>query len=1135
MDLTAFSMPPRRRLTKTLRVMKLTAFFLLATCLHVSAKVRSQQITLEEKDVPVLKVLKEIQRQAGCDFIYTYEVLQRAGNVSIDIRNVSVEEAVAECLKGTSLTYRIEDNTVVILEKPLPRKVTEPANAPPATFHGHVTDTTGAPLEGATVSVKGSTTLVSTDANGNFALRDVDAHATLVVTYIGYQKREIEVNGRKEVFVVLRRSTSPLDEVQIIAYGTTSRRFSVGSISSVNADVIDKQPVTNILLALEGQAPGLAINATSGVPSSRVLVQVRGQNTIMNNTSGYKPYDQPLFIIDGVPFAPQNNNVTQLSNLALNTTFTGGISEAGGLGAFSSINPNDIESITILKDADATSIYGTQGSNGVILITTKKGKAGRTMFDVTVNTGFNTDVRTVKLLNTQQYLQMRNEAFTQDGLTPSNSPYGPTYAPDLLIFPQTGYTDYQKLFFGKTSNNTDVHASLSGGTINNTFLFSGGYSRSDFNYPGSFADQRMTLHTATHHQSMNNRLIVDFVADFGYNQNNSPGFGGSQKMLNPPNTPALTDASGNLVWNYDGVNMQQFQYNAYLKQLSLAQNYNFNNTLHLVYKLMPGLSIGALLGYSRNETSEHSENPASAQSPAFPNPTASFATNTFQTLTVEPQVDYSHKIGQGVFSATVGASYKKNQNYSVNLEGIGYSNDNFLGSLNGAASVFSFDNSSIYKYNAGFARLGYVYDQKYILSLTGNRDGSSNFGPGHQFGNFASAGAGWIFSEEKAFKAALPVISYAKLSGNYGTSGSDGVAPYQYQPFWTAAASYVTSFQNIHPDFPTNLYNPNYSWALKKSLNLALDLGFVHDRVLFNATFYRDREGNQLAGYPLGAQDGFPNVLENVPSSIQNQGWEFAITSNNIKTKSFSWSTRFNITFNRNKLLSFPNLAASGYAYDYVIGRPTSELLGFQYKGVDPTTGLFDYYTAGKVVTNNPNYNLPSQGGDLVPIADREVKYMGGLTNTFSYKRFSLYIFFQFSSQTAPNWLNTAYTSYYPGMEYNQPVEELNFWKKPGDHTELQRLTSSYASPALNAASNFSRSSGAYSDDTYLRLKTAAISYTLPDIVLHKLHLHDCRFYINAQNLLTFTDYKVGDPELFNDYTTFPLQRVLAFGLSLNL
>ena len=345
----------------------------------------------------------------------------------------------------------------------------------------------------------------------------------------------------------------------------------------------------------------------------------------------------------------------------------------------------------------------------------------------------------------------------------------------------------------------------------------------------------------------------------------------------------------------------------------------------------------------------------------------------------------------------------------------------------------------------------------------------------------------------------------------------------------------MPAFQGVHPDAPQNLYNPNYSWALKKSLNLAMDLGMFHDRVLLNATWYRDREGDQLGGYPLPGQTGFSQVLENLPSDVQNAGWEFNATSNQIKTKSFSWSSNFNITFNRNKLLSFPNLAGSSYAYQYVLGKPVSEVIGYRYKGLNPQTGLFEYLTAKGTTTNNPNYQLVSQGGDAVPIADREVKFMGGFGNTLSYKHVSLYFFFQFSSQEAPNYMSTVYSSYIPGIAIdNEPIQVLNYWKNPGDHATFQRLTTNYGTPTAQAAENFSGSSGAYSNDTYARLKTVAVSYSFPDSYLKKAHIQGAKIYINAQNLLTFTNYKVADPETFNDFTTLPIQRTIVCGLNFN-
>jgi TonB-dependent starch-binding outer membrane protein SusC len=1134
-------------LTKTFLVMKLSAVLILVASLHVAARSTAQKVTYSGKDVDLPTVLSVIREQTGYVFFYDKKDLKDIEPISVSLKDVPVEDALRSILLGLPLEFELQGNTVFITRKTVSRRGDAiegpaPEPAPLDTIRGYVRDSTGAPLQGASVTIKGTKDGSKTDMKGEFGLIRAKAGMVVVISYTGYNNKEVVItSGTHSLFnVYLQRSQSALDATVVQAYGTTSRRYDVGSISTVDAATIEKQPVTNVLLALEGQVPGLAINATTGVPGSQVLIQVRGQNTVTSNTAtpgnliGQKPYDQPLFIIDGVPFAPQNNNLSQLNNLASGSNFSGGISQLGGISPFDNINPNDIESISVLKDADATSIYGTQGSNGVILITTKKGKPGKTVFNLMATTGYNTAARTVKLLNTPQYLKLRTDAFAADGVAPSNDPYNyDAYAPDLLLFDSTRYTNWEKVINGKTSNNTDIHGTLSGGTYNNTFLIAGGFTRSDYNFPGNFADQRLTLHSAFHHISQDNRLTIDFGTDYGYDQNNSPSGGGGSIVL-PPNTPDLLDKQGNLVWSYNGVSLDNYQFYGFLKQTNLLQNYNLNTTMRLTYKILTGLSISANLGYNRNTSSEHAINPASAQDPLYPYITATFANNNFETINVEPQLDYTTTIGKGVLTSLAGATYKKNTGFRSNLTGSGYANDNFLGSIDGAPNVSAYDQSTIYKYDAAFARVKYVYDRKYILSLNGNRDGSSNFGPGRQFGNFGSVGAGWIFTEEHFFKKTIPFMSYGKLSGSYGTSGSDGIAAYNYQPFW-ASLSNSPPFQGAQPDVPQNLYNPNYSWALKKSLNTALDLGMFHDRVLLNATWYHDREGNQLGGYSLPGQTGFAQVLENLPANVQNAGWEFAATSNQIKTQHFSWSTTFNITFNRNKLLSFPGLAGSSYAYQYVLGKPVSEVFGYRYDGINSQTGLFQYLTSKGQVTNNPNYELASLGGDVVPIGDREVKYMGGFGNTFSYKHISLYVFFQFSSQEAPNYMSEVYGSYIPGIAIdNQPVQVLNYWKNPGDHATFQKLTSNYGTTTAQAAENFSSSSGAYSNDTYARLKTVALSYSFPDAYLKKAHIQSARVYINAQNLLTLTNYKVADPETFANYTGVPVQRTIVCGLNFN-
>ncbi len=1130
--------------------MKLTTLMLFLAFMQVSASTLAQKVTLSERNASLTTIFEQIRNQTGYDFAYTTATIQVAKPVTIDVKNMELTQVLKLIFNDQPLDYEIDNKSVeVSLKQPSflenLKDKTAKLLALPTHIHGRVIDSLGQPLSGAVVTLTlkdvSYSYVATTDNRGEFDFPNIPQNRySLIVTYIGYSKIEriIQVNNRDiQLSLVMHNSSSALDQIQVIGYGTESRRFSVGSVYSVGADVIGKQPVTNPLLALEGQVPGLNITAMNGVPGSTTLAQIRGENTLATTNLNFKPYDQPYFIVDGVPFASQNANVSQLANLALAQSFSGGLSQSTGIGAFNDINPNDIESITILKDADATAIYGTKGANGVVLITTKKGRAGKTIVDLNINSQFNEVARPIQLLNTQQYLQLRKEAFAQDGITPNNIPndYSGAYAPDLTIYDQNKYTNWQKVIQGNSTNNTDIHASISGGSANNTFLVSGGYTRSNYNYPGDFADQRYTLHSALTSTSANKKFSLQLITDYAYDQNNSAGFGGSQDVTLPPNAPDQIDGNGNLIWNYKGVPVYNNFY-AGLKQTADLSTFNFNSSLSLNYEIIKGLKIGGTMGYSRNTGTEHSINPLSAQDPSpYDIISAAFGNTSNQAINIEPQINYDKNIGKGILTALIGGTYQKTTTDAYQNEASGYSNDNFLNSINGASTQEPFDQQALIKYAAFFGRLKYVYDQKYILEFSGRRDGSSNFGPGNQFGTFGSVGAGWIFSEEKAFKDALPVISYGKLSGSYGTTGSDANQSYQFQPLYGPYQyGNTTTFQGIKQNIPLNLYNPDFKWATKKSINVSADFGFFNNRLLLNATYYRDREGDQLVEYPLAGQAGFSTVFENQPADIQNKGWEFTLTSTNIKSKDFTWTTSVNLSFNRNKLLAFPNIDASSYAQQYVIGQPTSVVFGYRYKDVNPTTGEFEYYAANGTVTSNPKYGTAATGGDEVVIGNRETNYMGGFGNTFTYKQFSLYVFCQFSSGIQPNAISALYSNP-PGEEYNLPTYVLGkFWTGPGDtHATLQRLASSYSSQYLTGAYDFSESTGAYTNDTYLRVKTAALSYALPDAWLKKVNIKNASLFINAQNLFTITNYKFGDPEQPGSFTTFPLQRIVAFGLNL--
>lgn len=1139
----------RRQAKMILLVMKLMTAFILIGCLHVSARGVSQDISLSVRNAPLVEVFREIGRQSGYDFVYTDVVLRKSTRVSIEVKNVMLEEALRICLKNQELTYSIFDKTIVIKpiveikSETLPPTLSLPP--PPVDIRGRVAGADGGPVVGATISVKGTKKSTDTDQNGEFVLHNIDEHAILVITHVQFETKSVALEGAVYVNITVQQKVSLLDETQVIAYGTTTRRFNVGAVSTVKAEDIENQPVSNVVLALQGRVPGLTISPASGAPGTRVKMQIRGQNTLRSTQNAFVPFDQPLIIIDGVPFAAQNQNINLVSSGG-GGPFLGVGSPYLGMGALSNINPNDIESINVLRDADATSIYGSQGANGVILITTKKGKPGRTTLGVRINTGPNKVTRRPEFLNTKQYLQLRREGIVNDGgVVPDE--YDGNY-PDLNLFDSTRSVDWFKEFFGGTSNSTDANATLSGGTDNMSFLLSAGYNRTSYNFPGDYAQERMSIHSGFQYKSRNNKLTMDFTTDLSYSKNNitsNPDATSVNKL--PPNTPELLDDRGNLVWDYNGYSLDYsfgptgllfFQQYAYLKQPYSMDNFNQNNSLQVTYRIVQGLSATVNLGYSRFTASETSQFPITAIGPHNPyrKASATFARNEFETVNVEPQVNYQQNIGRGVFSALAGATYKSNLNRNERITGVDYPNDGLLGSLNGAGRIVeAMSNRIPYKYIGVYGRVGYIYANRYILNITGRRDGSSNFGPGRRFGTFGSAGAGWIVSDENFFSGWKTPFSLVKFSANYGTNGSDGVDAYKFQPFWISP-QFTTLFQNVRPYVPLNLYNPDYSWALKKSLNVMVDLGLFQDRLLLNATWYRNTTSDQLIGALLPTQTGFGDVVDNFAAVVQNKGWEFALTSTNIKTSDFTWTTNLNFFINRNKLAAFDDLDKSPYASYYTVGQSLNMVWGWRYKGVNETTGLFEFYDSKGDATYAPAYGRVEDGGDQEIIEDLQPGFSGGFGNTFSYKGLTLSLFFQFAEQRALTYLSGMYgQSNMPGLLGNVPVIALDRWRQPGDIAQVQRATAAAGNyDAFSAGGYFVQSTGAYSDASYIRLKTASLSYTFPANVIRKAGMESLTAYANAQNLLTITRYEIGDPELPGVVGGIPMQRTIAFGLLFN-
>lgn len=648
---------------KSWLIMKLTTILILAGCLQVSARTFAQTVTLSVKNTSLEKVFLEIKKQTGYNFVYNDRFGSTAKPVTVAVKQQPLASVLEECFRDQNFTYEIIDKTIIIKEKPSQKKdngANEVVPVPPVDVHGMVKDENGKPVVGAGVRVKGTNRGTTTNENGEFTLIGVDDKATLIISAVNIETSEVGVNGRKEINLVAKAKISKLEDVVVNkGYYSTSQKLNTGSVGKISSDEISRQPVPNILATLAGRIPGLVITQSTGVTGGKINVQIRGRNSIAQGS-------EPLFIIDGVPFAANNNNVNQLTS-ALS-------SYAGqGLSPLSSLNPSDIESIVVLKDADATAIYGSRGANGVMLITTKKGKAGVTKISINVNHGMNKATRTSDMLNTQQYVSMRREAFNNDGVAPDIFS-----APDLLIWDTTRNTDFKKIFTGNTASLTDMQASISGGDVRTQFLIGGSYREESSVFPGELGYKKGSLSLNLNHISTDKRFTVNLSTIYNTDKNILPLNDYTSFKTLSPNLPSLTDSTGKLVWEMGGVPFENPL--AYLQQGYVSKTDNLLSNMQIGYEVLPGLSLKVSLGYNTTLVDEKSSIPKSSQNPqASFGGSAIFGNNSFKSWIIEPQAAYNVNLFKGKFSFLLGGTLQEIVNKRLTIQASGYTNDAMLG------------------------------------------------------------------------------------------------------------------------------------------------------------------------------------------------------------------------------------------------------------------------------------------------------------------------------------------------------------------------------------------------------------------------------------------------------------------------
>lgn len=1079
---------------------------LLMGCLLMATQSFAQKVSMNMKSGTLEKAFREIEKQTGYSFIYSKNQLSQTLPVDIIVRNQELKEVLNIIFNNQPLTYSLSGKFIAIRRKDAPDTESKQANDG-ITIRGKVTDEKGNPLPSVSVVVPGTPFGAMTNETGDYVINRVPADAVLFVSYLSYETQRVAIKSRTFINIVLQEQSQSLVEAIVIGYGTTTKRMNTGSVSSITAQEIEKQPVSNPLATLPGRIPGLQITQQNGLPGSAAIVQIRGQGSLNSGTL-------PLYVIDGVPFSNFNGSYPPSDNL--NSWGTSGAN--GGISPFSMINPDDIERMDILKDADATAIYGARGANGVILITTKKGKAGKTKLNANIYTGSGKIGRFLPMMNTQQYLDLRKEAFKNDGLTPNT-----VNAPELTVWDKNAYTDWQRFLAGGTARSTDAQVSLSGGDTKTHFLFSGAYHKETTVYAGNFNSQRFSGRLSADHTSSDNKFYVAITASYSNDKTALPNSDLISMYNLPPNMP-LYDSTGKLMWS-SGFNNPI----ALMQARYTTATGNLMTNANLRYAILKNLNFKVNMGYTNIALDQANPTPASTQNPINnPQSYANFANTKSQNYIIEPTLDYNMELKQSRLNLMMGGTYQRSLSTSQFLTAQNYSNEALLGSIVGAGTLTGSATYFDYRYASVFGRVKYDYKQKYLLNVTFRRDASSRFGPDNLFANFGAVGAAWLFSDEEFIADALPWLSFGKLRGSIGTTGNDQIGNYLYLPLLSATGTY----QGASALYRATLPNQAIKWETTRKLEFAMELGFLHDRISFTGSYYRNRSADQLLSAALATQAGYNSYTVNMPALVQNSGIELELNTLNLKTSNFGWRSSLNVTFYQNKLVKFPGIEKSFYASSYLVGQPIDMVRKYLYTGYDPNTGI-------------PQYADLNKDGSIDVNNDRQIikpgtPFFGGLNNTFSYKNWDLSFFLQFNRRKgATNNISTPVGS----SRSNQNTSLLDRWRQPGDNdATYPAATSTPGTPIYLGYTQYSGSTALWGDASYLKLRSAAISYTFPRKWVEKAKISNLKVYAEGQNLFTWAKNKYvydpetsvpgGPPGLGIGFNVMPPLRTIVFGIN---
>lgn len=973
------------------------------------------------------------------------------------------------------------------------------------TITGKVTDAAGA-VPGVAVTEKGTTNGTLTDAAGNFKLNVKDRNAVLVFSFVGYAAREVPVGDQTLLNVVLTENVKALNEVVVVGYGTQKKKDVTGAVTSVNVKEIAGQPVPDIGQAIEGRAAGVQA-VTSGSPGSNVTLRVRGVGTVNNS--------DPLLVIDGVP-----------TDVPLNT-----------------LNPDDIASLDVLKDASASAIYGSRGANGVVLITTKKGSAGASHLNVNAFAGVQQSTNLVKLLNASQFAQLNNEL-----LTNNNQSTNPAYADPASL--GTG-TNWLKALFTKAPIQSY------------TMSYSGGTEKSDYYVSGSILDQKgIVTNTAYRRYTLQfngNDKVLKWMK-FGHNltlnhdEKPSGAYDIRATMAANPAQP-IYNADG----SYSGpVGQPQFYGDVKnpIATAKLVQNntegYNVLGSVFAEATIIPGLTFKSTAGIQASFFNSRTWSPKYNYQP-IPQPNSYLAEqyNKSITYTWDNFLTYDKYWGEDHhLTVLAGTDAQTNSYHFAGGNVSGFASDVTQQFNNGTLNPVLNGNGSEWALLSYVGRVNYAYKDRYLLTATIRRDGSSRFGDNNKYGTFPSGSIAWRVSQEPFFKK-VTLFDDLKLRVGYGTTGNQNIGNYSFASVLTSAV-YNFNGTVVPAQIALNAANPNLRWETVKQSNIGLDATFFKQRITVNIDAYIKKTTGMLVPVNLPISTGYSGAAPPTNAGdVENKGIEFSVTSKNMTGK-FNWTTSANISFNQNKITALSdntsifggNIGLNGNININAVGRPINNFYGFVTQGIFQTQ--FDVDAHASQQTGADPYNRTSPGdirfkdlnndgvindADRTFIGNPNPKFIYAMNNTFSYAGFDLSVFLQ---GVYGNKIFNANNVYQESMAVaqNQTIRVLGRWEGPGTSNTMPRAI--YNDPNKN-----SRISDRFVEDgSYLRIKTATLGYTLPKELIKKAGFNNAHIYVTGQNLFTFTKYTGFDPEVGSngiDFSVYPVTRTISLGINLTL